>query len=237
MEKSGGTMTRSYRYDTYHHPPPPPHQYVAHPTHHAHPHHNLHQEATKLQQYGEQTKKTVPEEKLRRRCCRGVATGLCSNLGVCALLLSYTLLGSFIFMAIEGGGETDSRRSASRRPNGTHGESPLPSSSVGSSPWLLSVSAGPRERTVESIWDITVSLNILYRENWTRLAAEEVAKFQEFLVQRLAEEWGPPPTQPAPLAARSLEAVIPTPQVYHEWNFARAFLYSLTVLTTIGEYH
>lgn len=25
-----------------------------------------------------------------------------------------------------------------------------------------------RQRTVENIWDITVSLNILYRENWTR---------------------------------------------------------------------
>ena len=25
-----------------------------------------------------------------------------------------------------------------------------------------------RKRTVENIWEITVSLNILYRENWTR---------------------------------------------------------------------
>lgn len=25
-----------------------------------------------------------------------------------------------------------------------------------------------RQRTVENIWDITVSLNILYKENWTR---------------------------------------------------------------------
>lgn len=25
-----------------------------------------------------------------------------------------------------------------------------------------------RQRTVENIWEITVSLNILYRENWTR---------------------------------------------------------------------
>lgn len=25
-----------------------------------------------------------------------------------------------------------------------------------------------RQKTVENIWDITVSLNILYRENWTR---------------------------------------------------------------------
>lgn len=25
-----------------------------------------------------------------------------------------------------------------------------------------------RQRTIENIWDITVSLNILYKENWTK---------------------------------------------------------------------
>lgn len=34
-----------------------------------------------------------------------------------------------------------------------------------------------RARTVESIWDITVSLNILYRDNWTRLAAQEITRY------------------------------------------------------------
>ncbi|XP_071447079.1 uncharacterized protein [Hetaerina americana] len=266
MEKSAAAVGRSFRYDPYHHPPPP-HQYVAHPAHH--PHHTLHQETTKIQPYGDPSKH-VPRPadkspssrdsegagggKCRRRCCRGLAHGLCSNLGVCALLLSYTLLGSFIFMAIEGGAEVEARRGSHqpepptpRRLNGSSavgrgdgGPPPAsPSSSLGSSPWLLGVSAGPRERTVESIWDITVSLNILYRENWTRLAAEEVAKFQEFLVQRLAEEWGPPPGRGGPLPARPLGSAgmirdAPLHHAQHDWNFARAFLYSLTVLTTIG---
>ncbi|XP_046387114.1 uncharacterized protein LOC124156550 [Ischnura elegans] len=258
MEKSGGSVGRSFRYDPYHHPPPP-HQYVAHPAHH--PHHSIHQESTKITPYGEQSKhpprtsekgssSREPEGgKCPRRCCRGIAHGLCSNIGVCALLLSYTLLGSFIFMAIEGGvdlsGPGQPEAPTPRRLNGSSsspggGIPPAsPSSSLGSSPWLLGVSAGPRERTVESIWDITVSLNILYRENWTRLAAEEVAKFQEFLVQRLAEEWGPPPTRGGPLPARPLGSAgmvrdAPHHHGHHEWNFARAFLYSLTVLTTIG---
>lgn len=33
---------------------------------------------------------------------------------------------------------------------------------------LLQETHEARQRTVENIWDITVSLNILYRENWTR---------------------------------------------------------------------
>lgn len=33
-------------------------------------------------------------------------------------------------------------------------------------------------RTVERLWSITEDLNILYKENWTRLAAQEVQVFQ-----------------------------------------------------------
>uniref|UniRef100_A0A182IWM1 Potassium channel domain-containing protein n=1 Tax=Anopheles atroparvus TaxID=41427 RepID=A0A182IWM1_ANOAO len=33
-------------------------------------------------------------------------------------------------------------------------------------------------RTVDRLWSITEDLNILYKENWTRLAAQEVLHFQ-----------------------------------------------------------
>lgn len=33
-------------------------------------------------------------------------------------------------------------------------------------------------RTVDRLWSITEDLNILYKENWTRLAAHEVQQFQ-----------------------------------------------------------
>lgn len=32
--------------------------------------------------------------------------------------------------------------------------------------------------TVDRLWSITEDLNILYKENWTRLAAQEVQLFQ-----------------------------------------------------------
>lgn len=35
-----------------------------------------------------------------------------------------------------------------------------------------------RLRTVDRLWSITEDLNILYKENWTRLAAQEVQLFQ-----------------------------------------------------------
>ncbi|XP_067637222.1 uncharacterized protein [Eurosta solidaginis] len=110
-----------------------------------------------------------------------------------------------------------------------------------------------RQRTIENIWDITVSLNILYKENWTKLAALEIAKFQDQLIKRLNEDallqlshemdgsiaggggngaaiaGNSPATEAVLLHTHGGHGQGP-----HEWNFAKAFLYSLTVLTTIG---
>ncbi|GFG28924.1 hypothetical protein Cfor_05289, partial [Coptotermes formosanus] len=176
----------------------------------------------------------------------GCAQGVFSNLGICALLVGYTLLGSFVFLAIEGGGNGSSdgvhyhRPSTSltavtsnvdnqRRPQGQNSSQDM---SESASSWLKRVSDESRARTVENIWDITVSLNILYRDNWTRLAAQEISRFQDQLLQRLTEEmrhgtWPPGAGRDQQMKERGITS---SP---YEWNFARAFLYSLTVLTTI----
>ena len=39
-----------------------------------------------------------------------------------------------------------------------------------------------RARTVNKLWKITEELNILYRENWTVLADQEMVKFQNELL-------------------------------------------------------
>ncbi|XP_054087033.1 uncharacterized protein LOC105220042 [Zeugodacus cucurbitae] len=156
------------------------------------------------------------------------------------------------------------------------------------------------QRTVENIWDITVSLNILYKENWTKLAALEINKFQDQLVKRLVmdltlstagDSVAPATTttmlhdahsrqtqqiqqqqQQRPFnyhsmepttskhygndavqqqngrqqqqqqrerywqlqAARHRQWQLQQQQQQFEWNFATSFLYSLTVVTTVG---
>uniref|UniRef100_A0A336M4Y5 CSON009910 protein n=1 Tax=Culicoides sonorensis TaxID=179676 RepID=A0A336M4Y5_CULSO len=99
---------------------------------------------------------------------------------------------------------------------------------------LLQETHETRQRTVENIWDITVSLNILYRENWTRLAAIELAKFQDQIIKQIMNDM--PPNAISTLQPPATGAItVPQSIQDYEWTFARAFLYSLTVLTTIGK--
>jgi len=83
-----------------------------------------------------------------------------------------------------------------------------------------------RSQTVERLWSITENLNILYRENWTRLAAEEVLEFQEALFRALRNSGS------GYISARNGYLLHPNG---HTWSFSSSFLYSLTLITTIGE--
>lgn len=107
---------------------------------------------------------------------------------------------------------------------------------------LSQVNRDAREQTVESIWEITEHLNILYRENWTRLAEQEITRFQDRLVEKIMEDMHANSqttrTYTGDKGRKDIDSgpsTEPKPPDY-EWNFAKAFLYSLTVLTTIGEY-
>lgn len=137
-------------------------------------------------------------------------------LGVCIIVLVYTLLGAFAFMALEGTfatfRETETSVAASQ-PN------PSTTDSL--------VGAEIRSKTVEKLWSITEDLNILYKDNWTRLAAQEVMEFQDTLVRAMRGSTGVSYRQ------RGTQTYLHGPQ--HRWSFSSSFLYSLTLITTIGE--
>lgn len=174
--------------------------------------------------------------KTNRAKRKGLLTGLVTNIGIFALLLAYTLLGSFVFLAIEGGAAKMHQKTLATTIYQQQLREKSANSIIGqhsnTNGTASQASAELRARTVENIWEITVSLNILYKENWTRLAAQEIGRFQEQLAQRVAAELGG--IQGAGGRALEGSAGVTSADEF-EWNFAKAFLYSLTVLTTIGE--
>ena len=113
---------------------------------------------------------------------------------ICTILLAYTFIGAVIFLAIErssgfysfASSNTTKSVSVSSVKSSNYSVSADINSVAGAR--LSLIGEEVRAKTVENIWDITVGLNILYRENWTRLAAREIKNFQEQIFQRLVEE-------------------------------------------------
>ncbi|GIX93129.1 hypothetical protein CDAR_436111 [Caerostris darwini] len=125
-----------------------------------------------------------------RRCCGRFTAFLFSHVGLCALVIGYSIMGAFAFRALEAPYEEQK------------------ASQVGNL----------RQETVKRLWEITDKLNVLYKDNWTELVEAEVRRFQKELIVAVKEGYdgkeGP----------------------NQQWSFSGAFLYSLTVITTIGEY-
>ncbi|KAL1502473.1 hypothetical protein ABEB36_007609 [Hypothenemus hampei] len=135
------------------------------------------------------------------------STSVLATIGICFLVLGYTIFGAFTFMVLEGDLYQDTAVAASK-----------------TNPQTDNAISVLRAETVSRLWSITEDLNILYKENWTKLAAEEVLVFQDALFKALKN------------SDSGLNS--PTMSFYqqnvHKWSFSSSFLYSLTLITTIG---
>lgn len=76
-----------------------------------------------------------------------------------------------------------------------------------------------RDATVDRLWEITDRYNVLYRENWTVEVGREMAEFQRGLIEAVKDGYDGRPSGQG-----------------QRWTLSGAFLYSLTVITTIGEF-
>lgn len=135
------------------------------------------------------TEAPVPKRRCAR-CCRSAMSFLVSTVGLTCLMIGYTVMGGFIFMKLEA-------------PN----EKILKSDVQSSRKWH-----------VEMLWNLTYELNILYPENWTRMADEIMENYtREVYVATKNKGWD----------GSEGESEV-------QWTFAGALLYSITVITTIG---
>lgn len=79
-----------------------------------------------------------------QRYCRLVATFLFSHIGLCALVVGYSIIGAFTFEALEAGYERSKRQ----------------------------IMLKERENVVSGLWSLTSQSTVLLEENWTLLAIE-----------------------------------------------------------------
>ncbi|XP_052895141.1 potassium channel subfamily K member 10-like [Anopheles moucheti] len=154
--------------------------------------------------------KTDKNEPVTLCGCQQAPKSQCASaLGVLVLVLAYTALGSVLFVTLEGDGEDGDIIETS-----VAASKPYPRHDL--------VSAEMRLKTVDRLWSITEDLNILYKENWTRLAAQEILHFQDTIIRAVR-------------ASRTQQVTnVQQNTRPYKWTFASAFLYSLTLITTIG---
>lgn len=89
-----------------------------------------------------------------KSCCKSFTAFLFSTVGLVIVVCAYSAAGGFLFQMIEAGTEQDDvERGRDLVFNLT-------------------------ERYVLDLWDITRRFNILYKENWTMAAREEMIKYQ-----------------------------------------------------------
>lgn len=190
---------------------------------------------------------TAPQGQVRNRCKRWTAL-LCSTVGVVCILVSYVICGAIVFSNIEG--NSYSKEIKQKEDNEVV--------SLGvQEQHQLRVAKAVRQQTVEKLWEITEKLNILYKDNWTALAEREMVKFQmELFTQTQKAEgsavtgtgsqtrdgaaFGSAATASKP-ASSSIVQVLDThndsedmAKKHEQWSFASSFLYSLTLITTVG---
>ncbi|RVE41529.1 hypothetical protein evm_013821 [Chilo suppressalis] len=141
------------------------------------------------------------------RCAHKRRASPLTCLAICFLVLTYNLLGGFLFLALEGNSAAEETAVAASKPNLSQSQSST---------------SDLRSKTVERLWSITEDLNILYKENWTKLAAKELMDFQKVLMKTIR-------------GGASLESRVSYDHDGdYRWTFTNSFLYALTLITTIG---
>ena len=125
-------------------------------------------------------------------CCKKFTAFLFSHIGLCGLVIAYSIMGGFVFMSLEASHEKLEREGVDLT----------------------------RRSKVERLWNITEYSLILGKKNWTHEVDKVLKEFQtEIFEATKLRGWD----------GQSDDADA-------QWSFPNSLLYSITVITTIGNF-
>lgn len=136
---------------------------------------------------GSRRRRRTKVERLKNLVRKAIAF-LFSHVGLCALVVTYALLGSLSFRAVEFGHERE----------------------------IQQLVAAARQDAVENMWASAYRLSLLFEGNLTAELSAETFLFRTRVLRAIRKGYDGKGDEP-------------------HWTFPGAFLYSLTVITTIGE--
>lgn len=164
--------------------------------------------------------------------CRGYVT----KVSLVVFFLVYVMLGAYVFLLIE-----TSAVALNQHADGAQHTPPIEEirtaidrhDPAGASEEMTQLQELMTRQVLDRLWDITENLNILYKENWTRLAADEITRLHASLHQLARKECVKRRAHDS--TATTTPANVPSQQVtYIKWSYSAAFLYALSVITTLG---
>lgn len=217
---------------------------------------------------GSSLKRQLPSKQIRRSSGGGrtadCSRGWSAKLSLMLFFLAYVSLGAYVFMLIEASASSSASHPFHQHTPPTE-EIRTALSGTGlsttSEPTAITTDNGAAgedvtqmkelmtRQVLDKLWDITENLNILYKENWTRLAAGEIYRFHETMYlwmkkdcsndRRKSQEMtavGQATTAATPRAAGTAAGHNRQTTTAVKWNYPTAFLYALSVITTLGKW-
>ncbi|XP_013083299.2 TWiK family of potassium channels protein 18-like [Biomphalaria glabrata] len=100
-----------------------------------------------------------PRKSRCKHCCRKLAAFIFSHIGLCSLVVGYSIMGGFLFQYLEATDEMKERINV----------------------------LNTRSYSVMKLWNMTNDLNILYKENWTAMAEVILLEFQNNVYRSVKE--------------------------------------------------
>ena len=152
------------------------------------------------------SKKLKPPGSKCRVCFRKFFAFLVSNVGLCVLVVAYSIGGAFMFRAIESPFEVQTTNQVNELRNRTI------INLWNISKYSITVVEGRKILLI-----IAYNNNVLYYDKWKLSIAEEIKVFQRELLKAIKDGY----------EGRHREG-------QEQWSFSGAFLFSLTVISTIG---